>query len=254
MPCFNCENYIDDAISSVVNQDFKNWELIICDDGSKDNSSAKIKSWMIKDIRILSVVNKYQKGAAGARNSCLDFAKGRYIAFLDADDIWYPEKLEVQINLMKKNDIVFTFSDYICINEDSSFMSYVKAPKRVNFNKMLASNFIGCLTAVYDSKYFGKCYQPMIKKRNDYALWLEILGRNKSIYAYSFAKPLGKYRVNSYGLSSNKVDAMRFHWACIRRYAKSSFIKAIFFSFIYLLIIFIKKYSPNLYNKFIIYV
>ena len=163
MPCFNSSRFINEAIESVIFQTHENWELLICDDGSQDNSLEIISSWALRDSRIKSIDNTHGKGAPGARNSCLDAAKGRYIAFLDSDDRWKQTKLEKQL-LHLNEGVVFSFSSYQCISEKGSLMQEVTAPRTIRLNQLLLSNFFGCLTVIYDSNYFGKVYQPSIKK------------------------------------------------------------------------------------------
>jgi len=251
MPCFNSEKYIGESIESVIAQTYPKWELLICDDSSEDNSKNIIKSYQKNDCRIKLITNKYSKGAAGARNSCLDIANGRFIAFLDSDDIWLPEKLNKQLIFMKKNKIDFSYSYYQIMNEKSTITGFYKSPKSVSFLKMQFSNFIGCLTAIYDSKVIGKCYQPEIKKRNDFALWLTILRKNRDLRGYCLNEITSKYRVNNYGLSSNKISALKYYRACLREYALLGEIKINILCIFYLTLMVLKKGLPNLYNSFV---
>lgn len=251
MPCYNSERFIGEAIRSVVSQSFTNWELLICDDGSSDNSVSIIKCWAATDSRIRPVCNDIGKGAPSARNSCLRHAEGRYIAFLDSDDRWMSQKLETQLAQFRKENVVFSFSDYTCINEHGSAFRNVQAPMRVGFKHLLLSNYIGCLTAIYDSQYFGKVEQPQIKKRNDYALWLVMFRRFPDAYAVSIPESLAEYRVNSYGLSSNKLDAIRYYWRCIRQYGGTSTLVSALLLPCYLILISLKKIWPNGYNQLV---
>lgn len=251
MPCYNSARYIDEAVNSVLAQTHENWELLICDDGSTDNSRKKINDWASCDSRIKSVKNIYTKGAPGARNSCLNVSNGRYIAFLDSDDRWMPKKLKTQLYQFQENDVYFTFSSYQCISEEGELLNEVMAPKKIGLNQLLLSNFIGCLTVVYDSYYFGKIEQPDILKRNDYALWLTMFRKFPEAIAVSVSEPLAEYRVNSYGLSSNKFDAIRYYMRVIREYGGVSYIKSFLLLPCYLALIFVKKQSPCLYNAII---
>ena len=210
MPAFNCERYIEDSIKSVLEQSYSNWELLICDDDSNDNTLEICKRYQDKDERIKLVDNKFSKGAPGARNSCLEAAKGRYIAFLDADDIWLDFKLESQLLYMQENNHVFIFSYNSVMDEKGSIYAHYLAPSRVGINLMKVSNFIPCSTVIYDSTVIGKIFQPNISKRNDYALWLTIFKKNNVKYAYCMPRITSCYRVNSYGLSSNKSDALKY--------------------------------------------
>lgn len=201
MPCFNSGRFIEESIRSVINQSYISWELLVCDDGSDDNSKQIVKSFMSLDSRIKLVENRYSKGASGARNSCLDEAQGRYIAFLDSDDIWLPEKLLKQLSFMINNNYSFAYTYYETMSVQGEIKSLCKSPNSVDFKKMTICNFIGCLTVMYDSHLIGKCYQPEIRKRNDYALWLTILRRDKNLRAYCLNEITSRYRVNHYGLS-----------------------------------------------------
>ena len=248
MPCFNSEKFISESIKSVLMQTYADWELLICDDGSEDNSKAIIKSFQDIDSRIKLVTNGHSKGAPGARNSCLDVAKGRYVAFLDSDDTWLPKKLAKQISFMEDNQVSFVFSYYENMSEKSITTSICKSPNSVDFRKMLFCNFIGCLTAIYDTKIIGKCYQPEIKKRNDYALWLTILSKKDGMRAYCVPEVTGRYRVNGYGLSSNKISALKYYQICLREYSSISELSIHMYSFYYLAIMLLKKKFPKIYN------
>ena len=174
MPAFNCSAFIEAAVASVFSQSYTNWELLICDDASTDNTNEIIKSLALADERVRIVINSEGAGAASARNSCLKVASGRYIAFLDSDDQWVESKLEVQVEALKKG-AHFCISDYYVMTESGEIEGVVNAPVTLNLRLMLLSNFIGCLTVLYDTEYFGKVVQPPLKKRNDYALWLKML-------------------------------------------------------------------------------
>ncbi|MFL2693695.1 MAG: glycosyltransferase family 2 protein [Gammaproteobacteria bacterium] len=251
MPCYNSENYLDTAISSVVEQSYSNWQLIICDDGSTDNSLNIAREYEANDSRIYVTTNRYEKGASGARNTCLDVAEGRYIAFLDADDQWLPSKLSLQMDFMIRNGYSFIYSYYEVMSEDGRFVSDCMAPASVNSSLMKLYNFIPCLTAVYDSHVIGKQYQPVISKRNDYALWLKILNCNKVDRAYCLPFNTARYRANSYGLSSNKSEALKYHSRCLVEYGNCNLFEKYFYSAICVLIVVIKKKLNFIYNYFV---
>lgn len=251
MPCFNSETFIEESIKSVINQTYADWELLICDDDSDDNSKSIIKSYQNVDTRIRLITNHYSKGAPGARNSCLDMAKGRYIAFLDSDDIWLPEKLNKQLNFMDEKKSSFSFSYYQTMNEEGIIEGVYKSPRVVGIEKMLLSNFIGCLTAIYDSQVLGKFYQPEIKKRNDYALWLIMFRQKRGLKAHCLTEVTSKYRVNSYGLSSNKLSAFKYYRICLRKFASLGEIQINLLCGFYLMILLFKKKFPKIYNYFV---
>jgi glycosyltransferase involved in cell wall biosynthesis len=233
-------------------QTHDNWELIICDDGSTDDSATIAHDYATRDSRILVVNNKYKKGAPGARNSCLDVAEGRYIAFLDSDDFWLPTKLALQIEFMISNRYSFVYSYHETMSEDGDLISKYMAPKAVGAKLMKVSNFIRCVTAVYDSYIIGKVYQPDIKKRNDFALWLKILNGGKVARAYCLPLSTARYRVNSYGLSSNKRDALKYFNRCLTDYGNCNSFEACIYSVIYLVVVAIKKKLNFIYNFIIV--
>ena len=248
MPCYNSGKFIKNAISSVQAQTVSNWELLVCDDGSDDESVSIIMDISKQDNRIKLMHNKSIKGASGARNTALDIAKGRYIAFLDADDLWLPKKLEKQLNFLQKQDLAFVFGYCYNIKENGEIISLIKAPNFVSLNKLHLSNFIPCLTVIYDTKYLGKVKQPIIKKRNDFALWLKILFSNKEIKATCLPEVVASYRVNSYGLSAKKIDSLKYYYSCLRVYAENSVIKAVACTIIAVFFKILKSKSVRLYN------
>ena len=227
MPSYNSSKFIEKSINSVLNQTYQNWELIIVDDNSKDNSLEIIKSF--KDSRIKSFHNGRNLGAARSRNRAIKKAKGRYIAFLDSDDLWKEDKLEKQISFMQKNSIDFSYSAYDLIDEEDKLLGSFTPPKKVNYKDLLKTCSIGCLTAIYDTKNFGKVYMPDIPKGQDYGLWLKIL--KKIEFAYSFDEPLAIYRIRKKSISSNKLKAIKHQWNIYRNLEKLSH----FSSFYYLL-------------------
>jgi glycosyltransferase involved in cell wall biosynthesis len=252
MPAFNSEKFIDESIKSVVDQTYESWELIICSDNSNDNTDSLVKNWCAIDSRIKLVKNTHNKGAPGARNSCLDNAKGRFIAFLDSDDIWLPNKLHLQVNFMLLNKYEFTYSYHEVMNENGKIISRCMAPKLVNIKSMKFSNFIPCLTVIYDASVIGRVYQPDIRKRNDYALWLKILNKKKSLNAFCFKQYTARYRANSYGLSSNKLTNFKYFYKCLIRYGDCNYFNAFLYSCAYLAIMVFKKKFSSLYNLLVI--
>lgn len=248
MPAFNAGKFIDQAIQSVLDQSFTNWELLICDDGSTDNSAEIIKSFSAVDERIKYLQNEKTRGAPGARNTALAHSSGRYIAFLDADDTWLPLKLEKQIKFMENNQSSFVFGYCENMSEQGDFLSITKAPAVVSFWKLSLSNFIPCLTVIYDSHMLGKVKQPNIEKRNDFALWLKILRENKELEARCYPEVVARYRVNSYGLSANKLSGIKYFYRCLRQYAGLGIGSASFHTFSAIGFKALKSLSPQLYN------
>ena len=248
MPSYNSSAYIAMSIESVVRQTFLDWELIICDDGSDDESLDIAIRYSHTDSRIKVFENKNKKGVAGARNTCMSKASGRYIAFLDSDDLWNENKLELQIKFMQENSFSFTFTYYEVIDERGVYQKSYKAPGKVNLKIMRLANFVPCLTAIYDSKILGKVNQPEIEKRNDFALWLKILSLNKDLYAYCLPVVTAKYRKNNYGLSSRKISTLFFFRHCLVEYGNVSRLSSHAYSVLYILIYLIKSRLVSVYN------
>ncbi|NNN45451.1 MULTISPECIES: glycosyltransferase family 2 protein [unclassified Vibrio] len=226
-PSYNCANYIFETISSVLSQTYSEWEMIIVDDCSTDNSVSVIKSHIEKDSRIKLIQLNENSGAAIARNTAIEAAQGRYIAFLDSDDLWEPEKLATQISFMQKNDIAFSFSAYHKVDEQGVNIGKVDVPEKVTYQKLLKCCVIGCLTAIYDTQKLGKVYMPLIRKRQDFGLWLRILKKCDSAYGLNI--PLAKYRIRKDSISSNKLKAAQYNWKLYREVEKLSLFKSVYY-------------------------
>ncbi len=211
-PIYNSEKTIEETINSVLNQTFKEFELIIVDDLSTDKTVSIIKKYQELDNRIKLFVLSKKGGATGARNRAIKEAKGRYVAFLDADDLWKKDKLEKQIKFMQDNQIAFSYTDYDYIDEYSNNLNrYRKCPQKVTYFRMLLGDSIGCLTVIYDSKIVGKIKIPNITKRNDYALWCLILKKVK--VGYKYKEILASYRKSNGSLSSGKkAHLLKYHY------------------------------------------
>ena len=238
-PSYNSSRFIKASIDSVLSQTYQDWEMIIVDDKSPDNSNKIIENYIKNDSRIRLIKLNKNSGPAIARNRAIKEAAGRYIAFLDADDVWLPLKLQKQIKFMQGKDICLSYTEYIKIDENSTEISgVIHSPRRVDYAKMLRSNYIPCLTAIYDTKMIGKVYMPNILKRQDYGLWLKIL---KQIdYAYALNEPLAKYRIYHSSVSSNKFIAALYVWKLFREVEKLNIIQASYYFVNYVIISFIK--------------
>lgn len=190
MPSYNCGRFIAESIKSVLSQTYTNWELLIVDDCSTDDTASVVKAFA--DPRIRYQRNRQNEGAALTRNKALLAAKGRYIAFLDADDIWAPEKLEKQIAFMQQNGYAFTYHDYIEIDEDSKSLGvYVSGKKHVRPFDMYTCCWPGCLSVVYDAQTVGLIQIPDIRKNNDSAMWLQAIHKAD---CYLLPENLAQYR------------------------------------------------------------
>lgn len=205
-PLYNGEKTIADCIESVLAQDFISWEMLIIDDGSSDNSIQIVKKYSA-DTRIKLLKNDGNLGVGLSRNKAIEVATGRYIAFLDCDDYWHPEKLQKQLQFMQQAKIAFSYTAYTPVNEDKTPYNYViTAPKQLDFKTLCRNNYIGCLTVVYDSKLLGKQFFPAIRRRQDWVLWLNIL---KQTDGFALDESLAFYRIATGSLSSNKFKLLK---------------------------------------------
>ncbi len=220
-PLHNSGNFVEDTIKSVINQTYTNWEMIIVDDGSMDEGPEIAKRYAEEDDRIKLFKNGCNLGPVFSRNRALVEAKGRYIAFLDSDDLWLPQKLTQQICFMEANQYVFTFTAYYKISENNRPRSFQNVPSRVGYTNLLKTCPIGCLTVIYDTQVLGKLFMPVISKRQDYALWLKIL---KIIpFGYGFDEKLSVYRLRKSSVSSNKFKSAFYQWKVYREIERLNF-------------------------------
>jgi glycosyltransferase involved in cell wall biosynthesis len=226
-PAFNSEKYIGEAITSVQSQTYMDWEMIIVDDCSDDNTVNVVESFAAQDPRLRLVQMSDNAGPAVARNTAIEMSSGRYIAFLDSDDTWVPDKLERQIAFMKLNDYPFTFTAYEKINHSGVQVGRVSVPVRVTYQDLLKVCTIGCLTVIFDTNYFGKQYMPPIRKRQDYGLWLKLL--KQTDYAYGLNQVLAQYRLHDESISSNKFSAASHQWMLYRNHQKFGFFKTLYY-------------------------
>ena len=218
MPSYNCERYIGAAIDSVLNQTYQNWELLICDDCSTDGSKEIINHYVTCDKRIIEISNLNNAGAAESRNKCIELARGEWISFLDSDDVWMPNKLEFQLQRMRETGSELSCTSYYEITEDGVLATCIVKPFRIaGYWKILFSgNPLGNSTVIYHAGKIGKYYVPLIKKRNDFALWLSI--SNDGISARGFDEPLALYRVRKSSLSAKKTKLVSYQWSLYRTY------------------------------------
>lgn len=227
-PSFKSERFISQTIETVLAQTYQDWELIIVDDVSPDNSNEIIDEYCKKDIRIKLIKLQTNSGPAVARNKAINQAKGRYIAFLDADDLWKAEKLEKQIIFMQEKDCALCYSNYEIMSEQGVLKNkLIKPPLKLSYRDLLKTNYIGCLTAIYDTKKVGKIYMPLISKRQDYGLWLKIL--KKTDFAYCVEESLAIYRVMSTSVSSNKYKLLKYNYLLFRKHEGFSSLKSFYY-------------------------
>lgn len=208
IPSYNASSFIKETIQSVQSQTYTNWEMIIIDDVSKDNTRELIKEEIKKDGRIQLIELQKNGGAAIARNIGINNAKGKYVAFLDSDDLWLPEKLEKQLEFMQNNDIAFSFTSYQIINQDGTLTDkVVHVPEKINYNGLLKNTIIGCLTVMLDIEKLGRVQMPNIRTRQDTATWLKILRQGH--YAYGLDEVLSKYRKVENSISSKNLKWLK---------------------------------------------
>ena len=226
MPTYNCANFIEESIKSVLAQHHRNWELLIVDDCSKDNTKAVLAPYLAKYPSIHYTCLEKNSGPAVARSIALKQLKGDYVAFLDSDDLWTPNKLTLQIDFMKKNKVAFSATGYELISEEGASKGIaLLPPQKTNYDKMLRLSCpVGNLTVMYDRRVIGDQQVPNIKKRNDYALWLQTL--HKTDACYGMPDVLAMYRVRTQSVSSNKLKLLPYHWHLYRHIEKLSVLKS----------------------------
>lgn len=223
-PLYNSEVFLELTVQSVLNQTYSNWEMILVDDCSVDNSILTAKKLAEKDNRIKIIKLNSNSGAAVARNTAIKVATGRFISFLDSDDLWTKDKLKKQIEFMVSQDVAFSFSAYEKIDAKGVPINVVTVPRKVNYNQLLKTNVIGCLTAIYDVDKLGKIYMPTCTKREDFATWLAIL--KKVNYAHSMPEVLAQYRVYASQSSSKKTKMAKESWRLYRDIEKLGLFKS----------------------------
>ena len=225
-PYYNSSKFIDECVNSVLLQSYSNWELLIVDDFSDDNSKELLLNLEKKDKRIRVIFLDINAGAANARNVAILKAKGRYIAFLDSDDSWQSQKLDRQISFMKQNDIAFSFTSYQSISENGSdVIGVFVVPYKLTYNDYLKNTIIGCLTVVIDREKVGYFEMPNIRSSHDMALWLLIMKRGFD--AYGLNENLASYRIVLGSNSSSKLAAAKDVWRVYRQLEKLSFFYSI---------------------------
>lgn len=223
-PSYNSSLYIEATIQSILAQTYSNWELLITDDCSTDNTIDIVNRYVQQDSRIKLFCLEKNSGAGIARNHSIREARGRYIAFCDSDDRWLPEKLERQIAFMKKKDAAFSYTSYYVCSEGEEIRGKILCKPTINYYSLLKDNSIGCLTAMYDTHILGKMYMPEIRKRQDWGLWFLIIKKIK--IAYGLQEPLAIYRVRKSSVSSNKWNLIKFNLNVYRTVLHFSFLQA----------------------------
>jgi glycosyltransferase involved in cell wall biosynthesis len=234
---YNSEDFISETIYSVISQTHKNWELLLIDDKSRDNTLQIIEPFLKEFGNIKLLKNTINSGAAISRNKGIEVAQGDYIAFLDADDLWKANKLEVQLNVMRAENCYVCFSSYEQINEAGDILNKeVKALKVLSYNKLLKSNYIGNLTGIYNAKFLGQITTPNLRKRQDWLLWLSAIKKSGKP-ALGVQESLAYYRVRNDSISSKKFNLLKHNYWVYKKGLGYSTFKSI-----YSMIVFLKEH------------
>ncbi|MFJ9498966.1 glycosyltransferase family 2 protein [Brevibacillus centrosporus] len=223
-PTYNAAKFIKATIDSVKGQTYPHWEMILIDDASSDNTIAVIQD-ELNDPRIRLIALEQNGGAAVARNTGISSANGKYLAFLDSDDLWLPQKLATQVAFMQERDIAFSFTQYRIIAENGTETGVaVPIPKQIDYQGLLKNTIIGCLTVMLDREKLGTVQMPNIRTRQDTAMWLQILKQGQ--IAYGISEELSLYRKVGGSISSNKWKAARHTWRLYRDIEKLGLVHA----------------------------
>lgn len=226
-PTYNCAKFIARTLDSVQAQTYQNWEMIIVDDCSQDNTKEIVEEYMKADPRIKYHLLDVNSGAAVARTTAMKLAQGSYMAFLDSDDIWSPDKLDSQIKWMEEKGYAFSCTAYEQIDEeDNPLGKTIKTIEKTDYNRLLLDCPVGNSTVMYNVETMGKFEVPNIRKRNDDALWLQMLKKEK--YIWGMPNVLMKYRIRQNSISSNKLKVIKYHWILYREVEKISILRSVF--------------------------
>lgn len=217
MPCYNGEQFIEETIKSVINQTYKKWELLVIDDGSKDNSYNLVKKYADHDERI-HLIQQKNAGSAAARNNGIRHSQGQYLALLDSDDVWLPGFLDSQVRFIQQKGAVCVCSSYSRIDEKSNeILKPVLSKAIITSKDMQSIDYIGCLTGLYDQSKHGKIYlkEELNSLLDDYAFWVDVI--NLEGVAYGNPKILAEYRVRKNSLTGNKKKLIIKHYKFYRK-------------------------------------
>lgn len=228
-PMYNAEKYVGLTIESVLEQTYKNWEMIIVNDGSKDSSAKIVENYVQKDSRI-KLINQTNAGSATARNNALRNAQGQYICFLDADDLWDAVFLEKQINFLKEKNAALVFSSYRRIDEqgEQKLEPFI-VPESVTYKALLKTCSISCLTALYDREQVGEQYfkDELKSLRDDFVFWLQVLKKVK--FAYGNKVILASYRVFASSTTGNKRKVIKPQFMVYYKVEKLGLLKSLYY-------------------------
>ena len=246
-PCYNSSRFIRQMMESVMAQTYPHWELLITDDCSTDNSREIVEEYCKKDSRIKLFKLDANSGAGIARNNSIKKAQGRFIAFLDSDDMWKPAKLEKQLKFIQENNYQFVFCQTEVINENGELVGFSKRRPRVSGRLEKLINFIGTSSVLYDTIEIGKFYMKPIRRRQDWILWQDLLKVTK--YAYCLMEPLSIYRNSAGSLSSNKWKLFNYHVQLYKDYWGFSTLRAYIYCYGLSMPLFALKKLYNAYHS-----
>ena len=211
MPAYNAEGFIAESIQSVLDQTYAKWELLVVDDSSKDSTKNIVKRFSETDERIQLLENATNLGTHHTRNKGIKAAKGDFIAFLDADDLWKPGKLQKQVDILQDESIAACFSSYELISENGNPLNKkIEALPELTYEKLLKANYVGNLTGIYNVTKIGKIYCPEISKRQDWALWIKVIEKGGPMKGN--LDSLAVYRVRKDSISRNKFEMLQYNF------------------------------------------
>ncbi len=229
MPAYNAAQHIEQSIESVLKQSYTNWELIIVDDYSVDDTYKIVEKLCLNEKRIKLLRMNENSGVAMARNFAISMSRGKCIAFLDSDDLWLPDKLEKQLNLMQEKKAVISYTAYRQFSMEK-VGNLVSVPEQVTYKQLLKGNVIGCLTVMLDKERLGNLKMKNAR-HEDYILWLDIL--KKGNIAYGLQEDLARYRKSETSLTSNKKRSALWTWQVYRQHQELSFFASIYYFIFY---------------------
>lgn len=249
VPSYNVSRYIGTAIESVLAQTYNDWELLVTDDASTDNTCEIVERYVAKDSRIHLYRLPSNMGAGVARNNSIVEANGRYIAFLDADDWWYPEKLEKQLGFMRENGYEFTFTAFEYADSLLRVVGISRKPAYISKNMMKLGCNVGTPGVMYDTKRIGKIYMPAMRRSEDWSLWIKISEFTNG--AYSLNEPLWRYRTVPNSLSRDKIDVVKSSISVYTNVIGWSKIKAITIFMLCFIPLYVVKVLRNKLDSFL---